>query len=85
MEREFSFDLDQKVTTWMRTNFVIIAESEEEAKEKAINFYESGKTDNIGWDELDEVIKEPMSVDENGGESTAEIFTYPEGEKIYNN
>jgi hypothetical protein len=85
MERVFSFYLDQKVTTWMRTNFVIIAESEEEAKEKAINFYESGKTDDIEWDELDEVIKETMSVDENNGDSTAEIFTNPEGEKIYNN
>ena len=71
----FEFYLDQKVTTWMRTPFTVEAESEEIARQKAIEFVRQGGTDLLGWDEVMDT-KEVMSVEENGGESTEEIFTY---------
>ena len=60
----FYFYLDQKVTTWMRTNFEVEAESFEEAVKKANEMYESGKLNDIGWDEVDST-KETMDTKEN--------------------
>jgi nicotinate-nucleotide pyrophosphorylase len=80
---EFNFNLDQKVTTWYRTNFEVEAESLEEAQKKAIQLYESGKLDNISWEQIDGTI-ELMSVDENGGFTTAEIYT-DNGTMIFEN
>lgn len=69
----FDFYLDTKVTTWYRTNFEIEADSEEEAKQKAIGFVKDDKHSDLGWFEIDDTI-EPMSVKDNGGQSTQEIF-----------
>lgn len=46
---KFNFNLDQKVTTWYRTNFEVEAETLEEAKQKAIQLYETGELDDISW------------------------------------
>jgi len=81
----FDFYLDQKVTTWMRTHFEVEAETVEEAKKLAIEKYESGDLEEISWDEIDGV-KETLEPEDNGGESTVEIFL--DGEKkveIFNN
>jgi len=81
----FDFYLDQKVTTWMRTRFEVEAETVEEAKKLAIEKYESGDLEEISWDEIDGV-KETLEPEDNGGESTVEIFL--DGEKkveIFNN
>jgi hypothetical protein len=69
----FDFYLDTKVTTWYRTNFEIEADSEEEAKQQAIEFVRDDKHSDLGWFEVDDTI-EPMSVKDNGGQSTQEIF-----------
>jgi hypothetical protein len=81
----FDFFLDQKVTTWMRTPFSVEAETIEEAKKLAIEKYESGDLEEISWDEIDGV-KETLEPEDNGGESTAEL--YLDGRvslEIYNN
>ena len=39
--KTFNFYLDTKVTDWYRTDFEIEANSEEEAKQKAIEFVKS--------------------------------------------
>jgi hypothetical protein len=79
----FYFYLDQKVTTWMRTNFEVEAESFEEAVKKANEMYESGKLNDIGWDEVDST-KETMDTKENDGYSTEELY-YEDGNLIYQN
>jgi nicotinate-nucleotide pyrophosphorylase len=79
----FYFNLDQKVTTWYRTNFEVEAETLEEAKQKAIQLYESGKLDNISWEQIDDTI-EIMTIENNGNCSTAEIYT-DDGAIIFEN
>lgn len=69
----FSFYLDQKVTTWMRTNFEIDAVDEEDAKLKAIEFSKGNEISELPWDEVMDT-KEIMSVEDNGGEPTEELF-----------
>ena len=69
----FDFYLDTKITTWMRTKFEIEAENEEEAKKKAIEFHNESNTSGIGWDEIMDA-QEMMSVGDNGGEPTEELF-----------
>jgi hypothetical protein len=71
--KTFNFYLDTKITTWMRTDFEIEAKSLEEAKLKAIEFHNESNTSSIAWEENMDT-QEPMSVEENGGEPTEELF-----------
>jgi len=71
--KTFDFYLDQKVTTWMRTNFSVEGEDIEVARQKAVDFVKEGNTSGIPWDEIMDT-KEVMSLEENGGMSTEEIF-----------
>ena len=80
--KKFNFELDQKVTVWVRTPFEIEAETLEEAKQKAIEFHQNGNTSSIGWEELLDT-QEFLSVEENGGEPTEELFF--NGEDIWCN
>lgn len=70
---KFNFYLDQKVTTWMRTNFLIEAETLEEAVELAKKKYESGDLYELPWEEI-EGVREIMEVGDNGGEPTEELY-----------
>ena len=79
----FNFSLQQKVTTWMETEYEIEADNYEEAKKKAIEFHNQGNTGSIGWEETMDA-QEPMTLDDNGGEPTEEIFD-DEGNCIWNN
>ncbi len=79
----FNFHLDTKVTTWYRTNFEIEANSEEEAKQKSIEFIKRGDHTEISWEQIDETI-EGMVPEENGNESTEELY-YEDGEMIWDN
>ena len=72
-KQTFDFYLDEKVTTWMRTKFEVGAKNKTEAKKKAIEMYLKGELDLLGWDEVEEV-KERMSVIDNDGMSTAELY-----------
>jgi hypothetical protein len=80
---KFNFYLDQKVTTWYRTNFEVEAESLEEAEKKAVQLFEKGNLDELTWVQIDGT-EELMSVDENGGFATAEIYT-DNGTMIFEN
>lgn len=70
---KFNFYLDQKVTTWMRTDFLIEAETLEEAVELAKKKYESGDLYDLPWEEI-EGVREIMEVGDNGGEPTEELY-----------
>ena len=70
---KFNFNLDQKVTTWYRTEFEVEAESLEEAKEKAIQLYKQDELDDFSWEQIDGT-EEIMTIDDNGGFATAEIY-----------
>lgn len=80
----FNFYLDTKVTTWMRTPFEIEAETLEEAKQKAIEFHKQSNTSSIGWDEVMDT-QEQMSVEDNGGEPTEELFCEDDNTNIWTN
>jgi hypothetical protein len=71
--KTFEFFIDQKITTWMRTDFEVKAEDLNQAVKIAKEMYESGDLDEISWEEIDGV-KETLDPSENGGESTAEIY-----------
>lgn len=79
----FDFYVDAKVITWMRTNFEIKAKSLEEAKLKAVEFHKKGKTLDLPWNEV-EGTYEPISLEENGFESTEEMYEVS-GEFIWDN
>ncbi len=80
----FNFYLDTKVTAWYRTPFEIEADTLEEAKEKAIDYVKSGETTYISWEQIDDTV-ETMSVKDNDGESTEELYTNSDGEMIWDN
>lgn len=81
--KTFDFHLYTKVTTWYRTDFEIESNSLEDAKEKAIQFIKDDEQSSISWEQVDETI-EVMSVEENGGKSTEELF-YENDEMIWDN
>jgi len=71
--KTFEFFLDQKVTTWMRTDFEVKANDLNEAVKIAKQMYESGDLEQIRWEEIMDT-KEVLQPSDNGGESTAEIY-----------
>jgi hypothetical protein len=71
--KTFEFFLDQKVTTWMRTDFEVKANDLNEAAKIAKEMYDRGDLDDIAWQEIDGT-KEILQPRDNGGESTAEIY-----------
>ena len=79
----FDFYLDTKVTTWYRTPFSVMANSEEDAKELAVNFVKNEEHSSISWDMIDDTIEE-MNVGDNGGEPTEELFNQS-GDCIWDN
>lgn len=85
--KTFEFFLDQKVTTWMRTEFEVKANDLNEAVKIAKDMYDRGDLDEVSWEEIDDT-KEVLQPSDNGGESTAEIFNMNEiGEvlEVYSN
>jgi hypothetical protein len=71
--KTFEFFLDQKITTWMRTEFEVKAENLNEAVKIAKEMYDRGDLENIDWEEIDGT-KEILQPKDNGGESTAEVY-----------
>lgn len=75
--KTFEFFLDQKITTWMRTEFEVKANNLNDAVKIAKEKLENGDLDDIGWQEIDGT-KEILQPRDNGGESTAEIYNMNE-------
>ncbi len=71
--KTYDFHLDQKVTTWMRTEFEIKANSLKEAIEIAKEKFDNGDLDDINWEEIDG-LNEVLQPSENGNQPTAEIY-----------
>ena len=71
--KTFEFFLDQKVTTWMRTEFEVKANDLNEAAKIAKEMYDRGDLEDIGWQEIDG-LNEVLQPSENGNEPTAEIY-----------
>ena len=80
---KFNFYLDQKVTTWMRTEFSVEGESREVARQMAVDFVKEGNTSSLPWEEVMDT-KELMSLKDNDGMSTEEIFE-EDGTYVYVN
>ncbi len=81
----YDFDLDQKHTIWYRNKFTIEAETLEEAKAKVIEMCntDSSNLPSDDWDLLHETV-EQMSVIDNDGQSTEELYTH-DGNMIWDN
>ena len=71
--KTFNMYLDQKVTTWMRTEFNVEAETIEDAKVLAEEMYSRGDLDEKPWEEIMD-SKEVMLPAENEGQATAELY-----------
>jgi len=71
--KTFEFFLDQKVTTWMRTEFEVKANDLNEAAKIAKEMYDEGKLEDIGWEAIIDTY-EVLQPSDNGGESTAELY-----------
>lgn len=71
--KTFEFFLDQKVTTWMRTDFEVKANDLNEAVKIAKQMYDDGDFENVSWEEIMDT-KEVLQPSDNGGQSTAEIY-----------
>ena len=71
--KTFEFFLDQKVTTWMRTDFEVQAKDLNEAVKIAKEMFFRGDLDEKSWEEIMDT-KEVLQPQDNGGESTAEIY-----------
>ena len=71
--KTFEFFLDQKVTTWMRTEFEVKANDLNEAVKIAKDMYDRGDLENVSWEEIMDT-KEVLQPSDNGGQSTAEIY-----------
>jgi hypothetical protein len=80
----FDFYIDTKVTTWYRTSFEIPANSKEEAKELAIKYVKEDGHSHISWEHIDDTL-EGMSIRENGGFPTEELYYNSDGNMIWNN
>jgi hypothetical protein len=79
----FDFYLDQKHTIWYRNNFTIEANSQEEANEKVKELYHKDELPSDDWDLLHETV-EALSIGDNGGEATEELYTHS-GDMILDN
>ena len=84
MAKIFNFFLDEKVTSWKRTEFQIEAKTKKDAIKNAVDFVKNGDANNIGWDDLENTT-ERMDVDENGGCSTIELHETESFKIIYHN
>jgi len=85
--KTFEFFYDQKVTTWMRTDFEVKAKDLNEAVKIAREMYERGDLDELNWEEIMET-KEVLQPEDNGGESTAELYNMAKNGdvlEVYNN
>ena len=75
--KTFEFFLDQKVTTWMRTDFEVKANDLNEAVKIAQEKFSNGDLEDIAWQEIMDT-KEVLQPSDNGGQSTAEIYNMNE-------
>jgi hypothetical protein len=73
----FDFYVDEKCTIWQRVFFEVEAETEEEAKKKAVKLFHRGEYDNGSSDceTIYDTMEHIVSPKDNGGEATLELYT----------
>ena len=81
----FDFYLDQKHTIWYRNKFTIESNTLEEAKAKVLEICNTNSSDlpSDEWETLFDTV-EGLTVEDNGGESTEELYTHS-GDMIWDN
>ena len=85
--KTYEFFLDQKVSTWMRTEFEVEADNLNEAMKIAKEKLERGDLEQIAWEEIDDT-KEVLLPCDNNGQSTADLFFMEQNGdvfEVYNN
>ena len=89
-KKEFNFYQDVKITTWVRQQFTVEAES----KEEALKMVEKFKTEDIGSSDESHLVWntewqteawDEMTVEENGGCATIELYDAENREMIGDN
>lgn len=83
----FQFHADSKVTMWERATFDIEAETYNQALEKALECVKTGGYPDMTDYETLYDTAEPMSVKDNKGESTLELYHVDNrwGESVWDN
>ena len=84
--KTFNFYEDEKVTIWNRTYFKVEAETQEEANEKVLEAIKNGDVSGFKYTISEYIYDtvEELSVEENLGNSTIEIYNEVQ-ELIYEN
>ena len=84
--KTFNFYQYEKVTIWNREHFTVEAETQEEANQKVLEAIENGDISDFKHTTSEYIYEsvEELSVDENSGNSTIEIYN-TENELIYQN
>ena len=72
--KEFEFYMDQKHTIWYRGYFKVKSSTYDEAVKKVSQMFRENTLQADWWDILDDTTEE-MTVEENGGFATLELFT----------
>lgn len=71
---QFDFHVDEKKTIWYRKYFTIEADTEDEAKAKAVDIHKDGEwIDNADYEQLTDTC-ENLSVLDNDGWPTEELY-----------
>lgn len=75
-KKDYRFYVDRKVTVWIREDHIIEASSCEEANQKMIEAFKNDYFDDtfVEQEYLYDTF-EDLSPEDNGGETTAELFT----------
>jgi hypothetical protein len=81
----FNFFVDTKVTMWERANFEVEADTYNMALEKALQMAKSGDYPDMTDYETLYDTAEPLSVKDNHGESTKELFNLSSDNIIWSN
>jgi hypothetical protein len=71
---EYQFCVDQKHTIWYRSYFTVNAMSYEDATEKVSQMFRDDVLPTDNWDIIFDTTEE-MTLEDNGGASTIEIYT----------
>ncbi len=82
--KTYKFYSDEKITTWERTHLSIKAKSQKEATKMAKEFFANNEVPEDNYIEHLFEVNEPMTVEENQGNATKELYK-DNGQQITDN
>jgi len=71
---KFEFNIDKKCTIWVKETHYVEADNREQAQEKMIALFRSMNDDNFSHQEIVYETLEDLTVKDNDGWPTAELF-----------